>query len=67
LFLLIEKIGQEAFLHVLIIKYYFCFHVIALSVNEGLTVIDNVHIKRALGQKAKAGRKSKANSALQKQ
>ncbi len=23
-------------------KYYFCVHVIALSVNEGLTVIDNV-------------------------
>ena len=48
-------------------KYYFCFHVIALSVNEGLTVIDNIHIKRALGQKAKPGRKSKANSALQMQ
>ena len=49
------------------LKNYFCYHVIALAANEGLVVIDNVHKKRAIGQKPSAGRKKKAKRALERQ
>ena len=49
------------------LKNYLCYHVIALAVNEGLTVIDNKYIKRAIGRKNQAGRKSKTFLALKHQ
>jgi hypothetical protein len=41
-------------------KYYFCYHVIALTVNKNLTEIDNIHKKRAIGQKQKSGKKGQS-------
>ena len=41
-------------------KNYFCYHLIALAVNEGLVEIPNEYKNIAIGAKPKRGRKKKA-------